>query len=72
MHTYREQLKHEREKRGLKQYEVDDMANLTVNTTHKFEKGMIQNARIIEKIAEFYGGRIVIDLKKEEDYGTLP
>jgi DNA-binding XRE family transcriptional regulator len=38
----------------LSQAEVDGLAGLSTHTMYKFEKGQIQNVRIIGKIIDFF------------------
>lgn len=67
MHDYRMQLRVKRETLDIKQYEVDERLKFAKNTVNKIEKGHIMNCRIIEKYAEFLGGRLAIEFDKKEN-----
>lgn len=62
---YIKQLRMKRCEREMTQGDVDKDANLSQHTMFKFEKGQIKNITIIKKIAEFFGGEIVINFNKE-------
>lgn len=51
----------------LTQDEVDKAAGLSKKTMCKFESGKIRNTRIVEKIAKFFGGEIIIDFTGGND-----
>ncbi len=64
-------LKKAREDKGMSQYESDIKAGLGRDNTYKFEKGLIRNSRIIEKIANLHGYTYINSITKivsDEDH----